>query len=616
MKPLSMKACLAAVVATLGVASLTSVAVADTVYFDDFNDQQNVNRGGPYTQSLHTSVPTIRTGLAGGSASATWLAGVETGGWGQRDFSDNNVATPTSSNFLAFTPDPTRVYKLEASIDTTPLGGADPGGTGSWFTLGFTSSEHNWNGVDANTIAVGQLVRWNSNQVANISYVMSGADLAAAGIQFVGWITDRAGVVNLNGVANVKIDNFRLTAGVPNPTLTYDGNGSDGGAVPTDPASPYVYGNTVTVAGAGTMTRSGFNFAGWNTASDGMGTNYSPAATFVIENNTTLYARWIPVGSSLLTYDGNGSTGGSVPVDLSSPYTSGATVTVLGNTGSLTKTSYSFSGWNTAADGSGTPYNPGDSFNITADTTLYAIWTPGPDYVWNNSAATDNWNTSDLNWNGAAWSNSASNHAFFTTVGGNVFVDPGIVAGSVNVGTGSFNFPSLNLFDGDLSAASLTVQGFGSNSGAYGSNPTLTVDSAVTISGDVAVGRSNLRISGGTFTANRIISAPVSADWGRLVVSGGTVTATNGVDGSVNTGATFAIDLDGGELRTPSIRVADREIGTNNNAFLTFNGGMLTALGGDNADFITTYGGGNHAFVGFGGANIDTNGFNIGILVD
>nr|MCU0797254.1 autotransporter-associated beta strand repeat-containing protein [Akkermansiaceae bacterium] len=33
-------------------------------------------------------------------------------------------------------------------------------------------------------------------------------------------------------------------------------------------------------------------------------------------------------------------------------------------------------------------------------------------------------------------------------------------------------------------------------------------------------------------------------------------------------------------------------------------------------DFITTYGGGNHAFVGFGGANIDTNGFNIGILVD
>lgn len=194
--------------------ALSSMADAATViYFDDFNDQQNVNNGGPYTQTLSTTVPTIRNGVLGGSSSATWLAGVEAGGWGQRDFADNNVATPTSSNFLTFTPVSSQTYTVQMTIDTTALGGADPGGTNSWFTVGFTSSQHNWNGVDAATIDVGHLVRWNSNQVATITYTMNGADLVAAGIQYVGWITDSAGVVNLNpSTVQVKIDNFSLTA--------------------------------------------------------------------------------------------------------------------------------------------------------------------------------------------------------------------------------------------------------------------------------------------------------------------------------------------------------------------------------------------------------------------
>ena len=54
-----------------------------------------------------------------------------------------------------------------------------------------------------------------------------------------------------------------------------------------------------------------------------------------------------------VTYNGNGNTGGSVPTDGSNPYSAGANVTVLGNTGSLVKTGYTFSGWNTAANGSG-----------------------------------------------------------------------------------------------------------------------------------------------------------------------------------------------------------------------------------------------------------------------
>ena len=55
-----------------------------------------------------------------------------------------------------------------------------------------------------------------------------------------------------------------------------------------------------------------------------------------------------PIINSLTTiYDGNGATAGTVPIDPSSPYESGVTVTVLGNTGDLTRirsggTSYRF----------------------------------------------------------------------------------------------------------------------------------------------------------------------------------------------------------------------------------------------------------------------------------
>ena len=75
-----------------------------------------------------------------------------------------------------------------------------------------------------------------------------------------------------------------------------------------------------------------------------------------------------------VTYDSNGATSGTAPTDSSSPYSAGSTVTVLGNTGTLAKTSYTFGGWNTKADGSGTTYAASSTFTIMEDVTLYAKW--------------------------------------------------------------------------------------------------------------------------------------------------------------------------------------------------------------------------------------------------
>jgi hypothetical protein len=89
----------------------------------------------------------------------------------------------------------------------------------------------------------------------------------------------------------------------------------------------------------------------------------------------------VPIINSV-TYHGNDSTAGTVPVDPSSPYESGATVTVLGNTGDLIRindggTSYRFTSWNTKADGSGADQAEGSTFAMGAsNVTLYAQWTP------------------------------------------------------------------------------------------------------------------------------------------------------------------------------------------------------------------------------------------------
>lgn len=70
-----------------------------------------------------------------------------------------------------------------------------------------------------------------------------------------------------------------------------------------------------------------------------------------------------------LTYDANGGKGA---ID-SATGAAGESVTVAENV--FTRNNYTFTGWNTQADGKGTAYKAGDSFTLTdKDTVLYAQW--------------------------------------------------------------------------------------------------------------------------------------------------------------------------------------------------------------------------------------------------
>jgi len=80
-------------------------------------------------------------------------------------------------------------------------------------------------------------------------------------------------------------------------------------------------------------------------------------------------------GTYKITYHGNGSTSGYPPVD-NNEYTSGENAIVLGQN-TLLKTEYTFGGWNTKANNSGTRYVSGDTIEIkNMNILLHAVWIP------------------------------------------------------------------------------------------------------------------------------------------------------------------------------------------------------------------------------------------------
>ena len=90
--------------------------------------------------------------------------------------------------------------------------------------------------------------------------------------------------------------------------------------------------------------------------------------------NSTSYTGTLTITKlCTVTYDGNDRTSGTVPSD-DADNLYDAYITLSNNT--LTKSGYTHTGWNTAADGSGDHYDKGASFQVKEATqTLYAEWT-------------------------------------------------------------------------------------------------------------------------------------------------------------------------------------------------------------------------------------------------
>ena len=206
------------------------------------------------------------------------------------------------------------------------------------------------------------------------------AGVTRTGYTFTGWNTEAGG----GGTAYQAGSDLTVTGDVtlyaqwtPLPTfsVTYSPNGGTGGTTDADITSGTQY--TVKSDTDVGVTRTGYTFASWNTAANGSGTTYQAGNNLTVTADVTLYAQWTPLPTFSVTYNPNGGTGGTTDADI----TSGTQYTVKSDTDvGVTRTGFTFAGWNTEAGGGGTSYQAGSDLTVTGDVTLYAQWTPLPTF--------------------------------------------------------------------------------------------------------------------------------------------------------------------------------------------------------------------------------------------
>lgn len=79
-------------------------------------------------------------------------------------------------------------------------------------------------------------------------------------------------------------------------TVSYNGNGNTGGTAPSNQTKTQNIDLTL-ATNSGSLVKTDHTFAGWNTASDGSGTNYAEEEIYSTDADLTLYAKWTYSGS-------------------------------------------------------------------------------------------------------------------------------------------------------------------------------------------------------------------------------------------------------------------------------------------------------------------------------
>ena len=167
-------------------------------------------------------------------------------------------------------------------------------------------------------------------------------------------------------------------SGTQSHTVTYNSN-TPSPAVKTQTFYP---GSSIADAEAlGFTSEDGKRFKEWNTEANGSGTAYKSGSTPPLTGNLTLYAQW--ANFKKVTYIINIETTDNPPSMRNDfyvqKYETGDplvthTVAFPAFTSSPAAGNYTFCGWDTAENGSGTRYADGASPALTEDTILYAQW--------------------------------------------------------------------------------------------------------------------------------------------------------------------------------------------------------------------------------------------------
>lgn len=138
-------------------------------------------------------------------------------------------------------------------------------------------------------------------------------------------------------------------------------------------------GTEITIAN-NTLTRENWTAAGWNTQENGAGTDYADSKTLTLNESLTLYAKWTKneyKNKVTITFNSNTGDNSQTKTQVIGSDTSTAFGGKL-NANTFALDGWTFRGWNTAKDGSGTAYTNEQEVTFTSASgytlTLYAQW--------------------------------------------------------------------------------------------------------------------------------------------------------------------------------------------------------------------------------------------------
>ena len=194
-------------------------------------------------------------------------------------------------------------------------------------------------------------------------YLPNGNYFSRSGFTFGGWNTNSSGTgSNYSGNSYFTPYGDITLYARWNPltyTITFNVNGGN-----TVSPSTATTGTNGRLSSLPAPTRSGHTFNGWFTSATG-GTEVTVNTVFT--SNATIYARWTVI-TYTITYNINGGSG-STPASQS--VNGGNSVTLAS---AVSRTGFTFGGWNTNSSGTGINYNASSSFTPSSNITLYARW--------------------------------------------------------------------------------------------------------------------------------------------------------------------------------------------------------------------------------------------------
>jgi len=195
------------------------------------------------------------------------------------------------------------------------------------------------------------------------------------GYTFTGWstsssatsamYTDKQSIKNLTSENGGTVNLYAVWSENPKYTVSYDANGGTGA-----PANQTKTKDVALTLSSTEPTKTGYEFKGWATSSDGS-VDYASGATYSSNSAVTLYAVW-EANKYTVTYNANGGTGTMA----ASQHIYGTEKALTAN--EFTKDGYTFRGWATGASGT-VAYTDGQSIKNLSSTnggnvTLYALW--------------------------------------------------------------------------------------------------------------------------------------------------------------------------------------------------------------------------------------------------